>query len=923
MLNQASFQAAFSSLASGVHDRLSEDEVERLLEPIYQALGYRTWGRDLRGKRRGSSGIPDVLLLNNDDSVQVVVEVKRATEDLRHHEDQLIGYVRSLKAPFGLLTNGRVFWLYRRSGVAVDALGRYDTDSLARDASALASLEKQSVEPTNFAQVETHLQNAKREGLELKEVEGLPSQQFLHTFSMAPDKAGTLPDSPFAELLRATQDLLVSLEGTSGFVEGSFDFWKKVYARDLASNDAPQIWTPFLSTGAKDDLYRFMFSLETAYILVARLILAKAVQDHDRQGRIVTQHMADTLLAQLAAKRQGRDRTLPLDAYLAATEHLFNDYAKTLFTSIYAQDLFDWWRDHPAADESAKTGFATAVSRLILSLVRFDFASLEGDLLGELYQRYFDPETRKALGEFYTPPEVVNFILDEVGYEGEGRLLDPATGSGTFLIQALRRYLTAHAGRDPVETLKGLTESFQIVAFDINPFAVMMAQVNFAAHLVPLYTKAIEQDSSLVLRRLPIVRTDSLRQEIIEGEVQQAGMQYGLDFGGEEITAYIELPVKTKGEPLKVGVTFPNLESAKAQGVIRNEREWLLALQAVFAAVEKRSQAFDRGAPSNLQDDLRAEISLYQPQPDALTAYLRPYADGVWSTLENLKTHHGDGRFLKTLEDLMLGLVLKHYLSYDFVVGNPPYVRVQNLPNLQKRYWSDKYVWARGNYDIFIPFIERVLYGDRPWLREGGKLGYVVSNSFLNTESGTELRKNLPKVARINSLTDFKAVRFLDGNLFEGAMTYTCILSVTRDVKPKNNYQFRSARFYPRLVPLKKAEALQRLTQLSQNLTQKDQYLLADVTDKDYMDVFWDSSTSLSERGWYLMPPHEREVFDHLDTIGESLDANLPEKETDRKRRLANYTATESGGFAGIQTSLDSVMVLKQLDEKMVRVPTG
>jgi type I restriction-modification system DNA methylase subunit len=66
---------------------------------------------------------------------------------------------------------------------------------------------------------------------------------------------------------------------------------------------------------------------------------------------------------------------------------------------------------------------------------------LRGDILGNLYQSYFDPETRLALGEFYTPPEVVDFILDAVGYAGPqvivSRLLDPACGSGTFLVHAL------------------------------------------------------------------------------------------------------------------------------------------------------------------------------------------------------------------------------------------------------------------------------------------------------------------------------------------------------------------------------------------------------------------------------------------------------------------------------------------------------
>lgn len=64
------------------------------------------------------------------------------------------------------------------------------------------------------------------------------------------------------------------------------------------------------------------------------------------------------------------------------------------------------------------------------------------------------------------------------------------------------------------------------------------------------------------------------------------------------------------------------------------------------------------------------------------------------------------------------------------------------------------------------------------------------------------------------------------------------------------------------------------------------------------------------------MPDAERKVFEKLEAIGETQDEAIKAKLLeDRKRRLKNYTATESGGFAGIQTSLDSHMVLKQLEE--------
>ena len=74
-------------------------------------------------------------------------------------------------------------------------------------------------------------------------------------------------------------------------------------------------------------------------------------------------------------------------------------------------------------------------SSLLRSLTSWNFRATSW----VLYQRYFDRDTRKALGEFYTPPEVIEFILDECRYKGQraDRLLDPACGSGSFLAAAL------------------------------------------------------------------------------------------------------------------------------------------------------------------------------------------------------------------------------------------------------------------------------------------------------------------------------------------------------------------------------------------------------------------------------------------------------------------------------------------------------
>jgi len=202
-------------------------------------------------------------------------------------------------------------------------------------------------------------------------------------------------------------------------------------------------------------------------------------------------------------------------------------------------------------------------------------------------------------------------------------------------------------------------------------------------------------------------------------------------------------------------------------------------------------------------------------------------------------------------------------------------------------------------------------------LRRGGKLRFIVPNRFLNANYAAGLRGGLPKVAKILSITDFKAVTFappeetLASRLFKEAMVYPAILIAARHTLNGKPYTFKTARFYPKSAPLHPAEAISALRRGHA----ESAYTTLEAGGKAYADVFEQASESLKAGGWHLMPEPERKVFEKLEAIGNQIGTALPDKVTDQTRKLKNYTATESGGFAGIQTSLYSHMVLKQLSE--------
>lgn len=917
-------QRALERIKESLENVHTEDELEKLFlgAGFYEALGYKTIGRDIRGKAKGPGGIPDVLLVNEDESIQAVLEFKRPSEKLFGHPDQLLTYAKELRPPYALLTNGRVFWLYERRGDSWVDTESATLEKLIEDPSPLLSFSRTTLDLQNQEKVLAALECPEEEQIPIRDPNGEGGRQFLAAFGLT--KEGGEPAKsvgelgPFGQLVDATYRLVGALHKESRFLEGAYEFWKKAYAQK--PEEVPKSWEVFQVSG-QEGLYQLMFALQTSYALTARLILAKVVEDY---AKSYEKGLRPPLLSELLGhelKDPGHRSNIPPWAYPQAVRKVFNEYAEHFLPSLYISDIFDWWQEK-FPDEPAYKRFGEALGRVLLALFRFNFRQLQGDFLGELYQAYFDPETRKALGEFYTPPPVVDFILDQVGYQGEGRLLDPACGSGTFLIHALRRFILKEKqrGSSPQEILRKLTKDYVLVGFDINPFAVMMSQVNLVSHLVEIYLEAFSKEPELVLRHLPVVQTDSLRQELLEGTTPQRHAQVGLNLDEEKVTLRVPLPIKEKAPETEI--VFPNPERAIGEGLVRNESEWILALEALFEAVYQRNREVETGLHPRSWDKLFQDILKRIGLPHNLAQKLEPYAKQVWQVLENLKPKHGDGRFIKALMDFALGMALKHIVRYQYVVGNPPYVRIQNLPNFQKDHWRKIYTWVDGNFDIFIPFIERAFLSQRSerpgWLEEGGRLGFITSDRFLNVGYAVKLRESLPQRARLISLVHLGAATFNAAKVaggerpFKEASVYPAIF-IWENHKPEDEYAFPAARFLPKQVSLTLEEALRDV---------KDAFSKLDKTKLHIRmkgcagDAFLAQSTWLWPRGWYVMPPHERQVWEKIDRIGHVPGVDLSLNTIPPgARRLLNITVTTSGGFAGVQTSLDEVLVLKQIDE--------
>lgn len=108
--------------------------------------------------------------------------------------------------------------------------------------------------------------------------------------------------------------------------------------------------------------------------------------------------------------------------------------------------------------------------------------------------------------------------------------------------------------------------------------------------------------------------------------------------------------------------------------------------------------------------------------------------------------------------------------GFDCVIGNPPYVKLQNFRQREPKiaaYLIERFRSARtGNFDLYLPFIERGL----EILHPEGRMGFIAPNLWLFNEYGKGLRESIRERTALEKLVDFKSFQ-----VFADATTYTAL----------------------------------------------------------------------------------------------------------------------------------------------------
>ncbi len=97
----------------------------------------------------------------------------------------------------------------------------------------------------------------------------------------------------------------------------------------------------------------------------------------------------------------------------------------------------------------------------------------------------------------------------------------------------------------------------------------------------------------------------------------------------------------------------------------------------------------------------------------------------------------------------------------DFVVGNPPYIRLQNMSEEYRNFIKKNYACATGRFDIFTCFLEN---SDK-LLKEGGRLCLITSDKYLTANYGVGIRKYLFESGHVRKIVDLYDTKFFGASV--------------------------------------------------------------------------------------------------------------------------------------------------------------
>lgn len=214
-----------------------------------------------------------------------------------------------------------------------------------------------------------------------------------------------------------------------------------------------------------------LLASETASLLIARCIMLRFFEDHGFFDE--NRYLCNGGVAAFQTWRKKYKKS-----YAWFLRESYGEAAH-LAAAFFEEGNLDW------VLTCADPHLSTAIERALFYLSRFDFSTVEQDVLSGVYGQFLDNTQRKEYGEHYTPPEVARFIVRRLNLRPGKRMLDPACGLGTFIIEAWKVMIGDAASRGAATWEEALATLANVRGNDLNAFSATIAQLQILWHLFP------------------------------------------------------------------------------------------------------------------------------------------------------------------------------------------------------------------------------------------------------------------------------------------------------------------------------------------------------------------------------------------------------------------------------------------------------
>jgi len=183
-------------------------------------------------------------------------------------------------------------------------------------------------------------------------------------------------------------------------------------------------------------------------------------------NKILFYKILETVYPQLPELRI--KQSLNISKYL---ESYFAEAREIDYKAVFEQGIFDKF--------STPIEITETLSNFIRELEDYNFDEIKkNDIIGRIYEKLIPKEKRKSLGQYYTPPKVIDLILDMTVENEDSKVLDPCCGSGGFLIRGYHK-LAELKGTERVKEKEEHQDILdQLVGVEINQFPAHLSTIN-------------------------------------------------------------------------------------------------------------------------------------------------------------------------------------------------------------------------------------------------------------------------------------------------------------------------------------------------------------------------------------------------------------------------------------------------------------